>query len=100
MCQVSGLIDGSECCVKDEDKQPGDDCSPTVECEIVGEACDDVIDAVNHIRELVAEADASSEEPTDIDPLADACNSLTVAVGELVREAIDYAQPDAGMEPF
>lgn len=76
-----------------------EDYSPTVECQIVSEACDDVIDCVNHIRELVAEADKLSEEPNERQ-FADACNSLTIVIGELVREVVDYAQPDAGVESF
>jgi hypothetical protein len=83
MCKDIG-----SCCGGDSD-----DCVPTtVEGDLVREACQDVIDVVNVIREL---ADEDGDEY-----LVDRCASLMILVGELTQVVVAYADPDPGIEPF
>lgn len=92
MCQMNGLIESGECC---EDGPP---CPPTVECEIVGEACDDVIAAVNSLREAVNEED--SEVLMREDLILHKYIDVQQAIATLTQAVIEYTEPDAGMEPF
>ncbi len=93
MCKVTdlgvlGLHD--ECCGDDPD-----DCDlSTVEGDMLREACDEAIDAINRIKELV-------DERAEIDEhqFTARCIELTIRVGELVSAVVEYSEPDA-MEPF
>jgi hypothetical protein len=70
----------------------------TVECLVVGEACDDVISAVNLLREVVA------ENVFDDPDTAQAVNAMYLyvhqAIAELTQAVVAFTEPDAGMEPL
>jgi hypothetical protein len=95
MCQVSGLIDGEECCTHDGE------CSLTVEAEMMQEACTDVADAAKRLSEIVVEHDRRDDD------LARPCTLLLwstyvdvqQAIATLTQAIVIYSEPDAGMEP-
>jgi len=90
MCRlVAGdhILAGDECCSDDPD-----DCDmSTVEGDMLKEACDEIIYTINSIKELV-------DEGTDEVSFTARCIDLTIEVGELVRQVVEYTEPDAGLE--
>ncbi len=92
MCQVNGLIDGGECC------ENGPPCPPTVECQIVSEACDDVIAAINYLRKVVDEEDSEVRHRAGL--IIREYVNVQQAIAELTQAVVMYTEPDAGMEPL
>mgnify|MGYP001596337464 CR=1 FL=1 len=98
MCKLDAgghIIAGDECCGDDPD-----DCAlSTVEGDMLRDACADVIHLVNNIRELVDEVEGAGEELNER-LFESACLSLTIGVGDLVGQVVQYIEPDAGLEPI
>ena len=92
MCRlVAGdhILAGDECCSDDPD-----DCNmSTVEGDMLKEACDEIIYTVNQIKELV-------DEQGDEREFSARCISLIIEFGDLVRQVVEYTEPDAGLEPL
>lgn len=91
MCKITdtGVLGlDNECCGNDPD-----DCTlTTVEGDMLKEACDEVIETLGRIKELVDEGDGDERAFTA------RCIDLTIEVGELVRQVVEYTEPDAGLE--
>ncbi len=81
-----------------------DDIILTVEAQVVDEVCDDVIAAVNRLREVVAEQDTAPIEDRS-DPLMEMEHTINgaymyvqQAIAELTGAVVAYTEPDAGIE--
>lgn len=84
----------ADCCHEFEDEAITPCCRKvlTAKGDLVREACQEVIDVVNGIRDL-------ADDPDD-EFIEKRLPSLMIHVGELTLAVVVYAEPDAGMEPL